>query len=120
MKAAEWHAAWQLAEGIELFPDLDPAMQPGAADGGYVGAVVARPHATGWFFSAHHRADLDAEQLANFAEFARVRVSLFLTEGPRAATWAPGAGDDDWVAWSREQELDLADAIPDAVPARWR
>jgi hypothetical protein len=120
MSAAQWHSAWQLADGIELFADLDPAAAPAEADGRCLGAVVARPHLTGWFFSAHHRADLGAEELAHFAEFARVRVYLLLTEGPKAATWAPGAGDDDWVAWSREDHLDLADAIPDAVPAHWR
>jgi hypothetical protein len=111
---------WDLVDGIELFADLD-AEGARAGDGATpcVGAVMARPHPTGWFFSAHHRPDLRPEEIANFAEFARVRVYLFLTEGPRVTTWRPGAGDD-WVAWSRENHLELVDEIPDAVPANWR
>lgn len=108
---------WELVNDIELFPDLDvlAGVQPSDR---CLGAVVARPHPTGWFLSAHHRHDLESEDLEHFAEFARVRALLLLTEGPRASTWQP-FGDTAWIAWSMDEHLDLIDEIPDAIPAGW-
>jgi hypothetical protein len=85
--------------------------------------VIARPHATGWFLSAHHRPELDAGEVEHFAEFARVRAYLLLTQGPTTETWSPGGGTDDWVAWvawSLVDEFRVAELVPDAVPADWR
>jgi len=103
---------WALAAAVEVVADLD---EP---DAGRIGVVVARPHPSGWFLSAHHRRDLPPEQAAHFAEFARVRCYLLLTQGPTAQTWQPGAGVDDWVAWSVADDV-AATPLPDAVPAHW-
>jgi hypothetical protein len=105
---------WALAGAVQVFNDLADS------DPTRVGAVVARPHATGWFLSAHHRPDLDAADVEHFAEFARVRAYLLLTQGPTAQTWTPGCGNDDWVAWSLVDEFRVAELVPDAVPADWR
>ena len=105
---------WQLVADIELFADL------GDPDPQRVGMVRARPHPTGWFLSGHHRADLAADEVANFAEFARVRAFLLLSQGPTVATWAPGPGSDDWIAWWVVPRLEAAEQVPDAVPADWR
>jgi hypothetical protein len=104
---------WAVAGGIELFADLD---EP---DRRQVGVVVARPHPTGWFLSAHVRPEMDSASIEHFAEFARVRAYLLLTQGPTARTWAPGLGDR-WVAWLPAEYAEAAAAIPDAVPADWR
>ncbi|MDT4984408.1 MAG: hypothetical protein QOF95_1898, partial [Pseudonocardiales bacterium] len=54
---------WAVAGGIELFADLD---EP---DRRQVGVVVARPHPTGWFLSAHFRPEMDSASVEHFAEF---------------------------------------------------
>jgi hypothetical protein len=103
---------WVVAGAIELYADLE---EP---DRGREGVVVARPHPTGWFFSAHHRPNLDSASVEHFAEFARVRAYLLLTQGPSVGTWAPGPGDD-WIAWSPAECAEATALIPDAVPADW-
>jgi hypothetical protein len=62
---------------------------------------------------------MDSASVEHFAEFARVRAYLLLTQGPTARTWAPGPGDR-WVAWLPAEYAEAAAAIPDAVPADWR
>jgi hypothetical protein len=104
---------WTIAGAIELIADLKESDPRG------VGVVVAHPHPTGWFFSAHHRRDLDTASIEHFAEFARVRACLLLTQGPTVSTWAPGPGDD-WVAWCPAESAEVAALIPDGVPADWR
>ena len=103
---------WQLASGIELYADLE------SNDDRLLGMVLARPHPTGWFFSAHHRPGMAREELTHFAEFAKVRVYLLLTQGPAPTTWVPGPRRHEWIAWSFAGRPDVA-LIPDAVPANW-
>jgi hypothetical protein len=105
---------WALAGAVEVFANLaDP-------DPKHLGVVIARRCATGWFLSAHHRPGLDPDEIEHFAEFARVRAYLLLTQGPTVHTWTPGSGFDDWLAWSGRDEFDVAELVPDAVPADWR
>lgn len=121
-------AFWDIARSVEVRPA--PAGGAGSASAGsvsagsvsvdeVVGVVHARPHPAGWFFRAEHRPGLAADERAEFAEFVAVRVFLLLTEGPVVGTWAPGDGEDDWVAVAERAHLDLADLVPDVVPAHW-
>lgn len=105
---------WNLVDRIETFADshVDPSVE--------MGYVRARQHATGWFLSAHPGPDLTAEQRRDFAEFAKVRCYLLLTQGPTVATWTPGDGDDDWFARATVDGADLTELLPDVVPAHWR
>jgi|SRR5579875_421597 len=112
---------WALASAVEIFGNIfENSAAPEREQHGVIGVVVARPHATGWFLSAHHRPDLDPDEVEHFAEFARVRCYLLLTAGPTAETWTPGPGDDDWLAWSLADQFEVAESVPDAVPADWR
>ena len=104
---------WRLASGIELYGDLN------CDDERHLGLVLARPHATGWFFSAHHRPGMAPEELICLAEFAKVRAYLFLTQGPTSTTWVAGPRCDEWIAWSLAEQPDVAGLVPDAVPANW-
>jgi hypothetical protein len=99
---------WLLAESLQLTPANHPL---GA---GYHGIVTARPHPTGWFISARYRVDLAAGDLADFAEFARVRSYLLLENGPRKPAWEL-AEDRSWRAAYKPSSVNL----PQDVEA-WR
>jgi len=78
---------------------------PGAVDvdGGILGVVTARKHATGWFISASHRAGMSQEEIADFRHFVSVRVYLLLYYGPGVDTWAPEGSSGQWRAYLRDQ-----------------
>jgi hypothetical protein len=84
-----------------------------------IGVIIAQRHATGWFIHAKYRADAPAAEFEHFKEFIAVRVYLLLTHGPQLETWDRGENDGEWLApWAITQR-EIADLMPDTVPADW-
>lgn len=106
---------WRLATGIELYADIEAFTDAGidAGAGRHLGMVLARPHATGWFFSAHHRPGMNPQELTDLAEFAKVRAYLLLTRGPTPTTWVPGPRHGEWIAWLFADRTNVAASVPD-------
>lgn len=105
--------AWAIAESVQVTP-------VSSGLGCYLGMAIARPHATGWFFSARSRRDLSDGERAQFNDFVALRVYLLLTQGPQAPVWEPIA-DGGYIAHPAEEllELEATELIPDTVPSGW-
>jgi hypothetical protein len=84
-----------------------------------IGVIIAQRHATGWFLQATYRADAPDAEFEHFREFIAVRVYLLLTQGPRSPAWSRGENDGRWVASWVITQCEIADLMPDTVPAHW-
>ena len=96
---------WTLANSVQLTPAIADLGR------GEHGVITARPHPTGWFVSARYQPDLAPADLADFAEFVRVRVYLLLENGPSDRVWQAADEDRTWRAVCTPSSLDLPDEV---------
>ncbi|MDQ2748444.1 MAG: hypothetical protein ABI775_08790 [Pseudonocardiales bacterium] len=90
-RGAADEVAWAVAEGTQIAPGL-------FKDDERIGVIVARPHRTGWFVSAHHRMGLDDAHMVKLREYVTVHVFGLLWRGPLEAAWTHHPATDFWSA----------------------
>jgi hypothetical protein len=83
--------AWAVAEGIQIGPGLFKNDER-------IGVIVARPHPTGWFVSAHHRMGLGDAQMSKLRECVTLHVFSLLWRGPGEEPWTHHPATDLWYA----------------------